>query len=162
MNFNFKGNLHFNPNASYQNNKGDVFFGTDRNALVYAYDTLRDKLPQTYLSQILINDSIYTIHNNLNLAYNTYDFEFKISALCLKNSEAVTFSYILEGRDKDWSELGTNRKLNYSKLSEGDYTLKVRSYNSQGYTSETPFVFHFSIAIPYWKKPFFWIVLSLT
>lgn len=160
--FNFKGTLHFNPNACYQNEKGDVFFGTDRNALLFKYDTVLDKLPKPYLSSVFINDSLYSSSNELSLPYNIYDIEFEISALCLKNSEAVTFSYILEGRDNNWSEPSAQRRLSYSKLSEGEYYLKVRAYNSQGYTTEEPFSFHFKIASPYWKKPFFWIIISIS
>lgn len=159
--FTYKGNLHFNNNASYQNNHGDIFFGTDNNAIVFHSDTTMDKLPKTYLLKMIVNDSMYSIKNNLIFASGNYDMYFEISALCLKNSEAVTFSYLLEGRDKDWSEPSSQRKIKYSMLVEGNYYLKVKAYNSKGLTFKEPFVYHFTINSPYWKKPIFWLMILL-
>ena len=46
--------------------------------------------------------------------------------------ENITFSYMLDGYDTDWSEWGYTKQASYSDLFAGDYTFKVRAKDDAG------------------------------
>lgn len=158
INLHLNDPFNLNAKASFLTKQGDLLFGTDKNIFIFHPNSEPDKLPLVYLSSLKINDSICTLQNSLKLASGKYDMEFIVSAMCLKNSEDITFSYLLEGRDKEWIELNQNRKISVPQLSEGNYTLKVKAINAAGFSNEIPFEFSFKIDKPFWKKSWFWIL----
>ena len=148
--------LIFNPRAYYMNAEGDMFFGTNRDVIKFSAKKVVNKLPQPYLISVTIQDSVMDNIHAKTFPSGSYQVSFAFSALCLRNSEDVRFSYLLEGRDEQWSELSTQRSIQFSKLTEGQYTLKVKAYNSEGFTSGEVQLYAFTIAAPYWKSRLFW------
>ena len=65
----------------------------------------------------------------LPYAHNQLNFEFKIVGIAA-NSE-ISYQYILEGEDNEWSTWTYNTTATYKNLHEGKYTFKVRARNMQ-------------------------------
>jgi ligand-binding sensor domain-containing protein/two-component sensor histidine kinase len=63
----------------------------------------------------------------LPYAHNQLFFEFKVSGISA--NQGVSYQYILEGEDKEWSAWGNNTTATYNNLYEGRYTFKVRAMN---------------------------------
>jgi len=154
-----KRELFFNPNAFYKSESGELFFGTNNGVVYFNGNRRKDRLVIPYLVTLSVQDSLLRNTSDNYFAYGSYGVFFEFSALGLKNSEAVLFKYMLEGRDEHWSDWSSSRTAEFSKLGEGDYAFKVIASNSEGFFSEPVTLYHFSISAPYWKKPFFWIVL---
>lgn len=162
VHFNLNSNVFFNFNSVYKNKNGDLFFGTGKNAVTYKNDAAKKNanlLPQSYIVSVRLFDSVINPANSLKLKSGKYNFTFGYSALSLKNSEDVTFRYILAGRDNNWSEPTKSRRIEFSNLSEGDYTFKVMAFNSEGFPELQPVAFTFSISKPFWKNAWFWTLL---
>ena len=47
------------------------------------------------------------------------------------------YAYKMEGLDKDWTFLKSNRKVYYTKLAPGNYIFKVKGSNSSGVWNNT-------------------------
>jgi ligand-binding sensor domain-containing protein len=153
--------LIFNPRAYHKNASGDLFFGTNKGVIKFKNDSTKNKLAEPYLLSVKLQDSIYTSNEAIFLTSGLYNVTFSFSALCLRNSEDIRFSYFLEGRDEVWSEPNPMRHAQFSKLAEGHYQFKVKVFNSDGLSSKEITLFTFDIAKPYWKSSLFWMLLTI-
>lgn len=81
--------------------------------------------------------------NNLAFDYTIIDFD--------RNSN-YQFAYKLND-DREWINLGQQRRLNLNNLSPGTYTLQLRSTGKSGIEKFT--TYSFSIAPPFWNTPWF-------
>ena len=73
-----------------------------------------------------------------------------------KNAPAATrFKYCLEGRDKNWTELGGERVVRFPKLPAGNYFFHVLAGNEDGAWSPAGERFPVTIRPPFWREPGF-------
>ena len=163
MAFGNDNSMLFNQNSFYVDANGELMFGTNRNVLVYKENNEAENLPKVSILNVTLYDTLQ-IKKQTDFKNGKYDITFEFSALYLKNSEDVTFSYILEGRDSKWSEPSSTRIAAYFGLNEGSYTFKVRAYNGSGFTGNDVASFTFKIDKPFWKKTWFWfmVIAALT
>jgi signal transduction histidine kinase len=71
------------------------------------------------------------------------------------------FKYRLEGRDKNWTDTGTERVAHFNRLPSGDYTFRVKACNEDGIWNETGATFTLHVQPPFWRKPWFIAVVVL-
>jgi len=94
---------------------------------------------------------------DLILAYNNNNISFTFQGVYLSQPEETVYEFVLEGFDEAWSPASSQTFANYSNLSAGDYTFKVKaSTNQRDWTN--PVTYTFSIRPPYWKTPFFYFL----
>ncbi|GAB3925197.1 two-component regulator propeller domain-containing protein [Larkinella terrae] len=91
--------------------------------------------------------------NAITLNFSTLDFE---------PTSRNLFSYQLEGLEPNWVDLGTQHTVSFSNLPAKSYTLRVRSSNSFGITSQKPLVIHFTIKPYFINTWFFRTLIGLT
>ncbi len=98
----------------------------------------------------------------LTLPYGLNSLRFEFVTPEYRTDEGVAYSYLLENYDTEWSPWSASDSKEYTRLREGDYTLRIRSadaYNQQ--TGECGF--RFTILPPWyrsiWAKIFYLIVL---
>ncbi len=88
---------------------------------------------------------------DLTLSHNQNFLSFNFEGGQFKNNEAMVYSYILEGIDKNWSPITSEtRSENYRDLPPGKYTFKVASKGYNNIWSE-PTSLSFTILPPWWK-----------
>lgn len=75
---------------------------------------------------------------------------FQFVALDFDSPEKITFSYKLQGFDKDWINAGTYNYASYSNLPNGKYTFMVQAKTIRGIKSEVAKL-EFTIATPWYK-----------
>ena len=75
---------------------------------------------------------------------------------------ALTYQYMLEGADSNWSAPITQRTVNYANLQPGSYTFKVRAITGDGVTSERGAQISFRILRPVWQRWWFLTLAALT
>jgi signal transduction histidine kinase/ligand-binding sensor domain-containing protein/DNA-binding response OmpR family regulator len=102
-------------------------------------------------NNIVLSESISRTHHiTLKPANNVFSIEF--TALNFFHAEKSEYRYKLEGFSKEWLTTGPNeRKVTFTNLDPGDYTLKVIASNSEGKWNETPAVLKITILPPFWK-----------
>jgi signal transduction histidine kinase/DNA-binding response OmpR family regulator len=62
---------------------------------------------------------------------------FEYVALNYMNSSKNQYAYMLEGFEKEWNYVGTNRSATYTNLDPGEYVFKVKGTNKNGIWNDT-------------------------
>jgi ligand-binding sensor domain-containing protein/signal transduction histidine kinase len=65
------------------------------------------------------------------------------------------FRYRLEGRDKNWTDVGGERVAHFNKLDPGKYIFHVVACNEDGVWNETGASFAVTVEPPFWRTPWF-------
>lgn len=123
-----------------------------------------DKAPSLYLSDFKIfNKSVnpndegsplskvisQTKELVLNYTQSVFSIEYVgINYSFLKRNQ---YAYYLEGFEKDWNYVGSNRVATYTNLAPGDYVFKVKAANADGTWSKAPLELKITILPPWWK-----------
>jgi signal transduction histidine kinase/ligand-binding sensor domain-containing protein len=83
------------------------------------------------------------------------DLEIDYTALSLVAAEKVRFRYKLEGRDRDWQDVGTRRQAFYSDLPPRNYRFRVMACNNSGVWNEAGTFLDFAVAAAYYQTTWF-------
>jgi signal transduction histidine kinase len=86
------------------------------------------------------------------------DLEITYTALSFVAPERNQFRIMLEGRDRDWQDVGTRRQAFYTDLPPRNYRFRVMASNNSGVWSEVGASLDFSIAPAYYQTT--WFALS--
>ncbi|MCK4663132.1 MAG: SpoIIE family protein phosphatase [Bacteroidales bacterium] len=112
------------------------------------------------------NTNINNFENetNLILSFDNNSIIFNYSAAYFKSEETNLYSYYLDGFDKNWSEWTKNTEKEYTNLSEGNYTFKVKAINI--FEKESTIAeYKFEILPPWyreiWAYFLYFVILSL-
>lgn len=143
--------------------KNEVWFGTQNGVVRYnSKEALKNSVPPiTSFRYVIINDEKNaSIIGDTLLPSGEHNLEFVYKGISLKNSKGLKYKYILEGYDDDWSELTEGDSKKYTKVREGDYVFKVKSYNDDGVEGNMITV-NISISLPYYQRWWFYPALFL-
>ena len=112
-----------------------------------------DSPPPVYIESLTCNnDTTFAVMDSTIRLDKTYrNIEIKYTAPSFVVPERVTFSYMLEGYDKEWQDAGTRRRAFYTNLPHGSYTLYAQARNNDGILSSEPAELMFVIP-PYWYE----------
>lgn len=94
--------------------------------------------------------------------YRQNVFSVEFSAMNYVLPEKTTYAYMLEGFNTDWliTDPGVH-SVTYTNLAPGNYTLRVKAANSDGFWSEESTVLNIHIKPPFWLSPLAYIFYSL-
>jgi diguanylate cyclase (GGDEF)-like protein len=90
---------------------------------------------------------------SLNLTHRDALVTLEFAALDYGAPERNRFSYQLEGFENDWIDLGFERRITFTNLGSGDYTLRVRAANSDGVWNQHAFSIPLRVAPAPWRSP---------
>lgn len=79
----------------------------------------------------------------------------------MKYPDNISYSYQLEGFEKNWNDIGNQRTATYTNLPKGHYTLKVRSTNSDGVWVENTRTLHITVLPSFWETPWAYLLYVL-
>ncbi len=99
--------------------------------------------------QIFSNGSIRLTHDQSAL------FSVEFAAINYISTSKNQYSYKLEGYDKNWNYLGSERKVTFTNLDPGDYTLHIRASNNDGIWNMQGSKVHIKLLPPFWKTWWF-------
>ncbi len=111
--------------------------------------------PPVHIEQITANNKTYDALSNLRLPALTRDLEIDYTALSLVAPEKNRFRYKLEGRDRDWQDVGNRRRAFYTDLPPRNYRFRVIASNNSGVWNEAGDSLDFSIAPAYYQTVWF-------
>jgi len=108
--------------------------------------------PVTPGSDSILKHAIdYTDQLTLTHEQNSFGFEF--AALSFANPTTNRYRYKLDGLDKDWQEVGTERRYaTYTTLPPGEYRFRVQGATIRGPWSEPGAVVRIRIEPPWWAR----------
>ena len=147
---------------------GKLFFPTITGVVgVNPADLKPDTNPPPVVIESVQVDGVEQKTNTLNAAWDgsislTPDkeqLEIQFASLNFsapKNSAAGTrFKYRLEGRDKNWTDIGGERVAHFAKLPPGNFIFHVIAGNEDGFWNETGASLSVTVEPPFWRRPLF-------
>ncbi|MBE0639199.1 MAG: hypothetical protein IH598_11820, partial [Bacteroidales bacterium] len=117
-------------------------------------DTLIGKFGKIRFDRI---NPFNAIPGNLVLPYTHNTIRFDFVGIETAKPFLVQYQFMLEGSDKHWSPLSNKTTAEYTNLSHGNYTFKLRALSPDGIWSE-PISYGFKILPPWW---FTWWAIGL-
>ncbi|MDO6428268.1 response regulator [Thalassotalea sp. 1_MG-2023] len=170
----------FNSLSYYKTNSGELFFGGVNGFNRFFPDDIKDdtSIPNVVLTDFLVhnkhveiqssenknakkrnvNSAIFTIPSDINelehleLTYDEKLVTFEFAALHFAEPMNNQYAYKLEGFDEQWIYTDAkNRRATYTSLPSGDYTLRVKASNGDGYWNETGKSLKITVLPPLWR-----------
>ena len=112
-----------------------------------------------YLGEVnVINDSVKQHRTTVDHSWNSFLFEF--SAPVYGQQANIEYSYYLEGFDDKWSEYSKKTDKEYTKLSAGTYTFRVKARNNLGDESEVS-SYTFTVLPPWYQTYWAYFLYTL-
>ena len=93
----------------------------------------------------------------IELNYKDNFFTIEFLSINYGNPSSTQYAYKLEGFDQDWIYCSNQRFANYTNLSGGNYTFKVKAGNLQGNWNEQMASLKINIQPPFWKTNWFYL-----
>ncbi|PWK21261.1 phospho-acceptor domain-containing protein [Maribacter polysiphoniae] len=130
----------------------------------YISDSTNNKKASYAIDNSISWDSIkrpYNIPEGLTLPFDQNSLSFSYGSSTVLNRDKLTYRFILDGEDEDWSYAGNATKTkNYYNLKPGNYTFKVAVRNSIGDWS-VPDTLSFKINPPWWQTWWAYLIFGL-
>ena len=166
----------FNYNSGFKANNGRMYFGCLRGMISF---NPADFISSNYHAPLLITGfQVYNKELDINekgsplaksiiyskkivLKYNQSSFSIDFASLSFSAPEMSAYKYIMEGLDKDWTNLKTNRKVYFTELHPGNYIFKVKAANIDGIWNNAETKLEIEILPPFWAGTAAFIVYTL-
>ena len=155
----------FNHSACFKTASGELLFGGPGGFNLFRPDSLRLNhfIPPVFITDLQVfgtsikpgdKDSLLKRHINetttLVLSYKQSVFSFEFAALNYTLQEKNQYAYKLEGFDKGWNMVGTQRKATYTNLDPGKYVFMVKASNNDGVWNQQGASIRIYITPPFW------------
>lgn len=161
----------FNFGSYFKLKNGQLAWGTNNGAVIFAPEALAE-LPskgRIFFQDLAVSgrsvrdnprfrlSSPVDSLKNIDLKY--FQNTFSLELLPIGTPSGAKFSWQLEGFDKEWTPPAGNRIVTYTNLPSGQFTLKIKLYDS----SMAHVISERAIAIrlipPFWRTGWFWMLL---
>ncbi len=158
-------NDQFNFSSAYKDANGRMYFGSVKGMISFTPSTFIKNnftLP-VYITGFQVNNRdlliskdrsplqksiLYTDKIALDYSQSTFSIDF--ASLSYTAPEMSEYAYKMEGLDKDWTYLKTNRKVYFTELSAGTYVFKVKASNSSRVWNKQETVLTIVVLPPWW------------
>ncbi|MDR1122138.1 MAG: hypothetical protein LBM08_14685 [Dysgonamonadaceae bacterium] len=126
-------------------------------------DMQKQTLPKVAIRNVYLTkerDAIVDAYQEVQRVIPAYKFKensirFEFVAAEFGHEKSITYSYLLDGYDVDWSQFSATNTKEYTKLPKGTYVFKVKAQNLLGReTAET--TYQFTILPPWYES---WIAI---
>ncbi len=111
--------------------------------------------PPVHIEEILADGKQYPIESEVRLPPLIRDLQIDYTALSLVVPEKNQFRIRLDGRDRDWQDVGMRRQAFYTDLGPGKYRFRVIASNDRGVWNESGDAIAFTIAPAYYQTAWF-------
>ncbi len=120
---------------------GSLWFPTAAGAVTVDPAALRRNPvpPPVVVQRVIVNGAAIplTTGEALTLPPGSDEFEFDYAGLSFFAPGAVRYRFVLEGRDRGWTDAGERRVAYYTDLRPGRYVFRVQAANNDGVWNET-------------------------
>jgi len=159
----------YTRNAAWQNRHGELFFGGQNGFSAFFPDRIDDAAPppRVVLTDFLVfNRSVdhrkpgspltrsISTATEIRLRHNHSVITFAYAALNFRSPGRNRYAYRLEPFDKEWNEVGSERRATYTNLDPGQYDFRVKA-NSGGLWNDDALSIRVLIQPPLWATWWF-------
>jgi signal transduction histidine kinase len=157
----------FKMNSCFKSQTGRMYFGGINGFNAFEPDSIKEAAfePPIVFTNFQIFNKQITIGNGndksplktditdtkkITLSHKQSVISFEFASLNYAAQDKKQYSYMLEGFDKDWNNVGTQHTATYTNLDPGEYIFKVRGLNSEGKWSSNMATIQLIITPPFW------------
>ncbi len=166
----------FNYNSAYRDRAGNMYFGSVNGMIRFNPSALPapDHDPPVYITGFQVHNQELSTHtpgsslsrsitftDTVLLHHNQSTFSIDFAALSFTSPGMMAYAYKMEGLDKNWTYIRTNRKAFFTELPPGSYVFRVTIINSEGKPSGKETSLHIRISPPWWKSAFAYLCYVL-
>jgi signal transduction histidine kinase/ligand-binding sensor domain-containing protein/DNA-binding response OmpR family regulator len=167
----------FNVNSALRTKKGEMVFGGGDGFNIFDPATIQPNTNkpqliftdfQVFNESISANEAInghvilskaISVTRNIVLNHGENIFSIEFAALDFFDPSKEKYQYMLEGFDKGWVNADNRtRKAGYTNLDGGEYTFKVRVFNSEEAWNPDYISLKIKILPPFWKTTFAYMI----
>ncbi|HTN38963.1 MAG TPA: two-component regulator propeller domain-containing protein [Arachidicoccus sp.] len=160
-------NDQFNINSTFKDSSGNMYFGSVKGLISFNPDKFSENkiIPPIHITNLQVNNKDIVINNEtsqfqqsiiyedgITLDYKQSTLGINFSALSYTSPLTNQYAYMMDGLDKDWTYLKTNRTVYYTQLPAGTYTFRVKGSNSSGRWNNKERTLQITIRPPYWAS----------
>jgi ligand-binding sensor domain-containing protein len=144
----------------YDSVTNQLFYGlNDRIVMINsdAWKKTKSHLP-VFINTIKINNANFELpgsEKTIKLKNAEKNISIDFSAVNYNDDDALTYSYMMEGADKNWIMSGETVAANFSSLSPGTYRFKVKAKLQTGEWGPVNETLRFIIKPPFWQTAWF-------
>jgi len=154
---------------------GKFYFGSTKGVFAFHPDSLKDNtviplIVITSLTRYNPSESDQPIpvkgidvKKSITLSYKDDLLAIEFAALSYTKTAKNQYAYKLEGLQDEWIQLGTKRDLTLTNLPPGDYTLRIKGSNGDGYWNEKGTALQIRITPPWywawWSKSLYGLII---
>lgn len=173
-NSDFQGSQ-FNYGSCHKDRDGMLYFGTMNGYVCINPKEVKDTtfFPPLYVTELQLQDKLIkpgdkskiltrpiSETTRIELNHRQSFITFRYVALNYLYSQHMYYAYILEGFDKEWHEVGSNRSATYTNLPPGNYIFKVKAGNEKNIWNAFTTGIEVIIKPPVWLT--FWAYMLYT
>jgi len=148
----------FNACSCHMSDNGEMFFGGINGFNAFFPDQVTDNttIPPIVLTAFTLDseetdlDMAIDRMTEITIKWPADSFEFEFAALSYAQPEKNQYTYLLEGFDKDWNQIGTRRYGKYTNLPGGTYSLRLTGSNNDGIWNEVGTALTITVLPPFW------------
>ncbi len=151
--------------SQYKSADSEMFFGSFNSGFTRFHpDSIKDNpyIPSIVISSfkryntddakgLAIEEKGISAKKAIQLSYKDNVLSFEFAAPSYRITFKNQYAYKLEGFNDNWMQLGTERKVNFTNLDPGTYTLRVKGSNNDGVWNEEGTSLKITITPPWWK-----------
>lgn len=166
-------NDQFNYNSGYKTANGNIYFGSVKGMIAFNPDDFsrNEFVAPLYITGFQVHNRELGVNadsgslkqsivftDKLVLPYDQSSFSIDFASLGYSSPERTEYRYMMQGLDKGWTHIATNRKAYFTNLSPGTYTFKVRATNNGANSVEKSLAI--KILPPWWATIWAYIVYT--
>jgi len=139
-------------NGFFKDTDGKIWCTSDTEVYAFHPENLKRNINLSRPNIVKINGiriGLESINKTTEIPENDNSISIEFESIGLNASNNLTYSYILEGYDDEWSEYNKYTNCSYNNLSSGDYVFKVKNNQSDQISQQ-----EISIDIPLYKEPY--------
>ena len=154
------GSNEFNLGALHRGRDGEIYVGGLNGFNVFEPANLQHNLepPPLIATSFLLFSQPVDLGKPTHLIEefviqpSDYVVSFVLAALDFHDPQRNQFAYRVEEWGEDWIHLGHHRRITFTKLTPGRYTLQARAANNSGVWNEEPLSIRLRVLPPWWQS----------
>lgn len=166
----------FNYNSAFKDSTGKMYFGSLKGMIAFDPNSFIENnfIPPIYITGFQVDNKELNIGTKdsylkkpisftqkIKLPYNKSTFSIDFAALSYTAPEAIEYEYRMNGLDKTWTNIKTNRRAYFTNLKPGTYTFEVRAANASGEWSKNTHKLEVEIMPPFWATTWAYIFYAI-
>jgi len=149
--------------AACRTRDGRLWFSTTNGLVVVdPNNLLHNRIPPPVsITSMVVNGERKEPRAGIHLSPSQRNLEVRYAGLSLVNPEKVTFRYLLDGYEKNWTDAGSRREAFYTNLPPGHFRFRVMARNADGVWSQQDASLNFIVDPRFYQRWWFFPVLAL-